>query len=61
MVMNFFFSNFIFKLKTKPMKKVLLMTLLFGAMMVGFVSCGGEAEPAEGADTTHTEGDGHSH
>ena len=45
------------------MKKVLLMAMLFGAITFAFVSCGsGEAEPAEGGDTTaHVEGDGHSH
>lgn len=40
------------------------MFVLFGAILVGFASCGGgEAAPADGApaDTTHVEGDGHSH
>ena len=35
------------------MKKAMLMLVLFGAILFGFASCGGgEAEPAEGADST---------
>jgi len=38
------------------------MLVLFGAILCGFASCGGgESTPAEGADTTHTEGDSHYH
>lgn len=45
------------------MKKVTLVFMLFGAMVMAIASCGGSEGGAEGeaTDTTHTEGDGHSH
>ena len=62
-------KNYTFRIETnknKYMKKVILIFMLLASVMVGVSSCGNSDGGAEEShdhseDSTHHEGDGHSH